>query len=80
MTSDHGDRAPDPGLFDRLADRRLGDRLAEVDCAAGERPVTVVGAADQQDLARVVDHDHVDRRDEVVGLRCLGVVALANPP
>jgi len=33
---DPGDRAFDPGLLERLADRRLGDGLAEVDRAAGD--------------------------------------------
>jgi hypothetical protein len=46
-----GDLAVDAGLLPRLADGRLGDRLAP----------------DQQDLVRVVDHDHVDRRDQAVG-------------
>ena len=32
---DAGDRALDSGLLERLADRRLGDRLAEVDPAPG---------------------------------------------
>jgi hypothetical protein len=39
-------RALDPAFLERLADRRLGDRLAEVDGAAGDGPVAVVGAAD----------------------------------
>jgi hypothetical protein len=52
---DPGDLALDPGLLERLADRRLGDGLAEVDRAAGNGPVAVVGTADQQDLACVVD-------------------------
>jgi hypothetical protein len=32
---DPGNRALDPGLLERLADRHLGDGLAEVDRAAG---------------------------------------------
>jgi hypothetical protein len=36
-----GDRALDPGLLERLADRGLGNGLAEVDRAARERPVAV---------------------------------------
>jgi hypothetical protein len=35
---DAGDRALDPGLLEGLADRGLGDRLAEVDRAAGGGP------------------------------------------
>ena len=54
---DAGDRALDPGLLECLADRGLGNGLAEVDRAAGERPVAVVGAADQQDLGGFVDDD-----------------------
>lgn len=52
---DASDRTLDPGLLKGLADCRLGERLAEVDRAAGERPVAVVGAADHQDLARIVN-------------------------
>ena len=79
MPDDAGDRALDPGLLERLADRGLGDGLAEVDRAAGDGPVAVVGAADQQDLACVVDDDHVDGRDEAVGLRRLGGVVVVDP-
>jgi hypothetical protein len=38
---DAGDRALDPGLLECLADRGLGNGLAEVDRAAGERRVAV---------------------------------------
>ena len=47
--------------------------------AAGEGPVAIVGTADQQDLACVVDYDHVDGRDEAVGPRCLGGVVVVDP-
>jgi hypothetical protein len=46
---------------------------------AGECPVAVVGTADQQDLARLVDDDHVDGRDEAASFRRLGGV-LRCPP
>ena len=49
-----GDLTVDAGFFAGLADRGLGQRFAELDRAAGQRPVPIVGAADQQDLARVV--------------------------
>jgi hypothetical protein len=38
---------------------------------AGECPVAVVGTADQQDLARLVDDDHVDGRDEAASVLSL---------
>ena len=66
-------------VLECLADRGLGNGLAEVDRAAGERPVDVVGAADQQDVAGVVGDDHVDGRDEAVGLRRLGGVVVVDP-
>ena len=69
---DAGDRALDPGLLERLADRGLGDGFSEVDRAAGDGPGSVVGAADQQDLACVIDDGHVDGRDEAVGLGASG--------
>jgi hypothetical protein len=76
---DGGDRALDPGLLERLADRRLGDRLAQVDPADREGPVAVVGAADRQDLACMVGDDRVDGRDEAVGPRRLGGVVVVGP-
>jgi hypothetical protein len=50
-----GDCALDAGFLERLADCGLGDRLAGVYRAAGDGPVAVVGAADQEDLTCVVD-------------------------
>ena len=43
---DAGDRAVDPGFPECPADCGLGDWLAEVDRAAGDSPVVVVGTAD----------------------------------
>ena len=52
---DAGYRALDAGFLERLADRGLGDGLTKIDGTAGESPVAVVGAADQEDLTCVVD-------------------------
>ena len=76
---DASDLAVDAGFFPGLADRRLGQRFAELDRAAGQRPVAVVGAADQQDLARVVDHDRVRRGDHAVRRRGVRVVVVVDP-
>ena len=48
------DFAGDAGFLAGFADGRLDDGLAEVDGAAGNGPVVVVGSLDQQDLAGVV--------------------------
>ena len=47
-----------------LADGCLGERLADVPTAGGQRAVPGVGAADQQEFARVVGDRHVDRGDD----------------
>jgi hypothetical protein len=54
-----GDLAVDTGLFLGLADPGMRQRLAEVHGAAGQCPVPVVSAADQQDLTRIVGHHHI---------------------
>ena len=46
-----GDLAGDAGFLEGFADGGLGEGFAEVDGAAGECPVVVVGALDEQDLA-----------------------------
>ena len=69
---DPGDRALDPGLLERLADRRLGDGLAEVDRAAGECPAWPrPPPADTPDTSPVVTTSQVTTalRDFAVSLR-----------
>jgi hypothetical protein len=77
---DPGDLAFDPGFLERLADRCLCDRFAEVYRAAGDSPVAVVRAPDHQDVADGIGHDNVDGRNEAVRSRCLRVVVEVNPP
>jgi hypothetical protein len=57
---DPSDLAFDSGFLTGLADSRLGDSFAEVDRTAGDGPVAVVGAPDQQDVASVAGHHDVD--------------------
>jgi len=67
------------GHLKRLADRGLGDGLAEVYRAAGERAAAVVRAPDQQDVVRAVGHDEVDGRDQGAGPRGVRVVEVIDP-
>ena len=62
----------DAGLFAGLSDGGLGDVLAEVLCAAGDRPQPVVRAADEQHPVAFVDHEHCHGDDDAVGLRRFG--------
>ena len=54
-------------------------RFPELDGTAGNCPVPVVGPPDQQDLARLVRHDHVDRRHKAGGRRRRGIVVKGDP-
>src|SRR5206468_12109040 len=74
-----GDFAGDPGFFLGLAHSRVGDGFAEVHAAAGDGPVAVVCAPDQQDLALAVDGNHVGGRDHAVGLGRGRVVEVVDP-
>lgn len=64
---DAGDLTVDPGLFLGLANRGLADRFPEVDRPARDSPVLVVRTPDHQQFASIVDHDDIDRRDQVTG-------------
>jgi hypothetical protein len=54
-------------------------RFPELDGTAGNCPVPIVGPPDQQDLACLVRHDHVDRRHKAGGRRRRGIVVKVDP-
>ena len=48
---DAGERDRDPGLLEDLPPDRRGDRLAHLDAPAGQLPVAVIGAPDEENPA-----------------------------
>jgi hypothetical protein len=58
-TDEASDLAVDACLLPGLADRGLGQRLAEINRAASDWPVGVIAALNQQDLVDVVCDDYV---------------------
>ena len=75
---DAGDLDLDPGLLAHLPHEGVANALADLNPAAGERPLAVVAALDQED-ALVVEHHAGDRRDERVGLRRARIVVEVAP-
>src|SRR5579859_5980287 len=69
-----GDLAVYSSLFSNLAAGRLLDSLSWLDAAAGDGPVVVVGAQDQQDALLLVCDYRADGRDDAVRGRRAGVV------
>jgi hypothetical protein len=70
--------AGDADFFLDFADGGLGEGLADVDGAAGECPVAVVGALDEEDFAFVVFDDDVDGGDDGGCLGGVGVVVVVD--
>src|SRR5580704_5214542 len=67
------------GLLEGFPDGRVGYGLGHLDRAAGQCPVAVVGAADQQHRAVFTGHDRNCRGDDAVRLRCVRVVVVVDP-
>ena len=68
--------AVDSGLFPDFANCRGDEGLTEVHGPAGQGPVVVVGAVDDQQRALVVDHDHIRGGDDTIRDRGLRVVVV----
>src|SRR4051794_31077389 len=69
-----GDLTDDPGLFDRFANGSVDHGFAQVDSATWYSPVAVIGSSDHENPASIVNNDHVDRGNQAVRGRRVGVV------
>jgi hypothetical protein len=64
-----GDIAVDPGFLFDLAPGCLADGFTWLHSTAGDRPVLVVGPADQEDASLVVKDNDADRWHDAVSFR-----------